>query len=625
VLSWFLQIRESADIMPDAQTEEKAEQPQVAYQIPHPKKNDVFMEYEEDCRNFPELYLPCDESLFLKVWREHFPNIKLRKYLRFAKCSICTTNRELRTDPKASAECKAKCKAEMTKHWQWVMMERGGEIYRQKEAVRKPKEVISITQDATDFPAPANGYPSFSQSSKGEKEKRLKPHIMVNLSHGDGVFVYAALPHIAADPNFSIEALQRTLKNIEATRGELPGHLNVQLDNSGRENKNTALFAYLGWLVERQVFNVVEVHFLPVGHTHNIADQISSRITTACKWKNIRCREELLSTLRFCYDPNPHVEFIDSVASIKQLFNPSGDAQWSGSRVRRLIGIQDKQAGVGEKTLHWQFSKSSKGDVLLKGKASTNASEFWSEPFRMFKDSPTQFDFAGVPDCTFKQLTEEALQQIEAGIMSCKNRLTPEQLKSCLADLTLMRECKPVPFHWKHGGRFLCELKEGHLPGDSSVCPPTSLSMPRPSCLESKHRSYKGDGNVVISNFVAYQINWSGPEDKRQDFWVGKVLSIDEGTETEEASLVVQHYCAPKQFGAYRLWRGKGEKTGTVRLVDVLISRASLLNDKTHTIHEQLREIIEEELRRRNGGRAGAAANNSRGGRGGRRGRGRGK
>lgn len=138
VLAWFLQVKETADIMPDAQSKEALEEPEVVYQIPQSKKNDVFLEYLDDCEKLPALYLPCDESLFLKVWREYFPNVKLRKYLRFAKCSFCTTNRELRKDPSASSECKAKCKVEMQKHWQWIAMERGGELRRQHQAVLTP-------------------------------------------------------------------------------------------------------------------------------------------------------------------------------------------------------------------------------------------------------------------------------------------------------------------------------------------------------------------------------------------------------------------------------------------------------------------------------------------------------
>ena len=66
---------------------------------------------------------------------------------------------------------------------------------RQNESVYNPNEVLTITQDATDFPI-TSGLPSLMDISKKDKETRIKPNIMVNLAHGHGVFIYPISPKI---------------------------------------------------------------------------------------------------------------------------------------------------------------------------------------------------------------------------------------------------------------------------------------------------------------------------------------------------------------------------------------------------------------------------------------------
>jgi hypothetical protein len=53
--------------------------------------------------------------------------------------------------------------------------------------------------------------------------------------------------------------------------------LRVQLDNTTKENKNNYMLGYLAMLVQTAVFTVVELHFLPVGHTHNDLDGVFGR------------------------------------------------------------------------------------------------------------------------------------------------------------------------------------------------------------------------------------------------------------------------------------------------------------------------------------------------------------
>ena len=52
--------------------------------------------------------------------------------------------------------------------------------------------------------------------------------------------------------------------------------LYIQLDNTGRENKNATVFGYLSMLVNQGLFRKVKVNFLLAGHTHDHFDQMFS-------------------------------------------------------------------------------------------------------------------------------------------------------------------------------------------------------------------------------------------------------------------------------------------------------------------------------------------------------------
>lgn len=198
VLIWFHELQKIADVMPDAQKESSVKAPSAVYQIPHAKKKDVYEEYLQSCKDHGDVYTIVSPSMFGKTWEAYYPGVKLRKYLKFAKCSYCTTNRATRFDSNATQKERTCAHTKQTVHWEWVKKERAAELARQNAAVEKPEEVLVITQDATDFPF-VKGYPSLPDASKADGEKRIKPHIMVSMSHGDAVHIYCALPHIAAD------------------------------------------------------------------------------------------------------------------------------------------------------------------------------------------------------------------------------------------------------------------------------------------------------------------------------------------------------------------------------------------------------------------------------------------
>ena len=63
--------------------------------------------------------------------------------------------------------------------------------------------------------------------------------------------------------NLNIECLRRTLFDIcQGDFSRLPPILFVQMDNTGRENKNNIMTAFLAFLVEQGYVGEVRMHFL---------------------------------------------------------------------------------------------------------------------------------------------------------------------------------------------------------------------------------------------------------------------------------------------------------------------------------------------------------------------------
>ena len=139
-----------------------------------------------------------------------------------------------------------------------------------------------------------NGLPQFREISKDDcGQERIKNHLeIVQIADvTDRIKCYCVPENIPGDSNVSVECLQRALKAEERKRGKLPPIFNLQLDNCRGSNKNSYIFSHMSWLIERNVFDVIYVSFLPVGHTHNGPDRISSRISNAVRRTDIHTEE----------------------------------------------------------------------------------------------------------------------------------------------------------------------------------------------------------------------------------------------------------------------------------------------------------------------------------------------
>lgn len=175
-----------------------------------------------------------------------------------------------------------------------------------------PNSLLSMIIDGSDQ---ANyGMPYFAVKTKENcKGHKMKTKLIGSLVHGRQLNVFTAGENLHTGSDMVIEVLHRTLESVKTNtpNGCLPRRLRIQLDNCGRENKNKYFIGYCHYLVEVGLFDEIELHFLPVGHTHEDIDQVFSRFKSWLKHKSALCREELGERCQQAYKSLPvHVQHI---------------------------------------------------------------------------------------------------------------------------------------------------------------------------------------------------------------------------------------------------------------------------------------------------------------------------
>ena len=97
IAAWMFNYKKTLDVMPD----------QGWSMLPVGSKRALYQEYAGDVETYKDLYLPCNKDYFIKTWGANFPEIRLRKHCRFAKCDFCI---EMRDPPSTlSAQEQLKC------------------------------------------------------------------------------------------------------------------------------------------------------------------------------------------------------------------------------------------------------------------------------------------------------------------------------------------------------------------------------------------------------------------------------------------------------------------------------------------------------------------------------------
>ena len=228
--------------------------------------------------------------------------IKIRKSKRFSKCEGCS---ELDTLIKQSSGMRRSYWSNQKKeHINWQMRERK-KLAKHVQKATSPdtsSQCMVVEIDNMDNQKTAIGQMPRDPKSLATLEK-LKTHITGVHVPGDPDHPFRAYTWHDRFPSGSdvvITILLRTLCEIAKTR-PLPEKLYLHLDNCWRENKNRFVLGIGHLLVEEGVFKKVKICFLPVGHTHNIVDQMFSRFSVHIKWNDILSLDDLVRVCRAAY------------------------------------------------------------------------------------------------------------------------------------------------------------------------------------------------------------------------------------------------------------------------------------------------------------------------------------
>ena len=579
VSAWFYSLMETLDVMPDTGN----------YQVQHGRKKMLYDDYILDVGRWPSIYSDCDDSYFNHVWSQSFPNVKLRKHCRFAKCEFCIDKRDTISLATSTEIEKADARDQLRQHLDWAhTRERGFYHAKRNEAIRCPEKKLSISIDGTDqF---INGFPHFWEISKlDSKGKRLYFHTQIVIVHGVGPQVYLSLEDIAGDPNWTIETLYRTLKAEEQRRPDgLPRTLYLQMDNCFRENKNTFVISYLCWLVERGVFDEIFLSFLPTGHTHFDPDQFASRIATAVRFANVHTCEEYSRIIRGCWGTDVPVEWVHDVMDLKELFNPGKDDNCpvATSRVRRTRGIGTKSVQPGREwfmaetsPLHWRIRKDAEGKVFVQSKFTVDDDAWgqgfypWTEhaprPDNREHDKDTSglvhSDVALAPN---NPLSDARAKELAAAIQHVRPRLsdtTWEETQDMINTVTTLRTPELPANHGAFAADFVDPDAVHEEQPQLFARPVTMFSSQSQQNRAREQRKTQGHASnpIVIGDFLAYTTDYTSdyPQDKKQDCWVGKIIGID--TEESKVHLARWHTGTIDNLNTdrasnprYRAWQG---------------------------------------------------------------------
>lgn len=114
IMAWFLAQIFCLDVDP-----EDGKRTMPAAKLIH-----VYKWYLEDVETWPNCYLETTYKWFTKVWANHFPHVVCRKWLRFAKCTLCVALRTIIGNRKLGRDERKKAAAQLSAHYKAMKMER---------------------------------------------------------------------------------------------------------------------------------------------------------------------------------------------------------------------------------------------------------------------------------------------------------------------------------------------------------------------------------------------------------------------------------------------------------------------------------------------------------------------
>ncbi|KAL3697738.1 hypothetical protein R1sor_011814 [Riccia sorocarpa] len=178
-------------------------------------------------------------------------------------------------------------------------------------------------------------------------EKELE-HPLLNAFMNNDIFSLV----VGADSLLRRETSSSESGLLDKPFNKLPPTFYIQLDNSGKDNKNWVMMAFFSELVIRGVFKTVFMSFLIVGHTHEDVDAFFSKMNKMLSFQHISNVPQLMVAVmeaeekkalpRFIMDvadykahalPYRKPAYIKHIKSIRDMTNPSSECYETDSSI----------------------------------------------------------------------------------------------------------------------------------------------------------------------------------------------------------------------------------------------------------------------------------------------------
>ncbi|WAR29289.1 hypothetical protein MAR_002857 [Mya arenaria] len=281
-------------------------------------KNMLFKSYEDEMKQGK--IRPVSRSRFHEIWLQQMPNVKIRKDPDdLPQCQTCATiqtglmqlpckqDREKFLNLRSThLELQARCRKKYYKHI--------------RKAAKDGLEGRHLSLIIDGMDQAKTRLPRFSVYSKADAHlHKMQQHVTgIKVHNTNQTYLMTWTDTLHPDANVTINALVHVLHDISKETGRLPEVLYIQMDNSGKDNKNVFIILFMAWLVRRRVFRKVKIGFLMVGHTHEDIDQVFSRVSSHLRRQEVLTLPNLHKEMQDSQHPSPITTHLEGIFDYKK-------------------------------------------------------------------------------------------------------------------------------------------------------------------------------------------------------------------------------------------------------------------------------------------------------------------
>ncbi|KAL3697489.1 hypothetical protein R1sor_011565 [Riccia sorocarpa] len=168
--------------------------------------------------------------------------------------------------------------------------------------------IAKYLRDCEDFDGNMRGDLAF--------EKELE-HPLLNAFMNKDIF---SKTMVGADSLLRRETSSSESGLLDKPFNKLPPTFYIQLDNSGKDNKNWVMMAFFSELVIQGVFKTVFMSFLIVGHTHEDVDAFFSKVNKMLSFQHISNVPQLMAAVMEAEEKKALPRFITEYKGNREIF-----------------------------------------------------------------------------------------------------------------------------------------------------------------------------------------------------------------------------------------------------------------------------------------------------------------